>query len=249
MPSIMQRLRRAYAGFAGAKAVAPAQVPEKSVVAPAIAPVAPVTPVDDGITRNLRGQNNTLQFGKVTAQAFNVDINGDNNTVIIGEGAILSNSRIVMAGSGHTIRIGNRVQLRNTTLWIEDSGTVLEIGDDTTSEGAGIALTEPGSKVTFGKDCMLSYDIDIRTGDSHSIMECATGERVNFAEDLSFGDHVWIGAHCVILKGVRIPSDCIVATGAIVTKAVTVEHAIIAGNPAKVVKEGVTWSRERLPRK
>ncbi|MGN6368935.1 MAG: acyltransferase [Phycisphaerae bacterium] len=242
MPSIIERLKNACAGLAGAQ---PAAAPVAEVKREEPAPVKPVT---DGITRNIRGENNRIEIASTPVESFAIDINGDNNTVIIGAGTILANSRIVMAGSGHTIRIGKRVQLRNTTLWIEDSGAVLEIGDETTSEGAGIALTEPGSKVTFGRDCMLSYDIDIRTGDSHSIMECATGERINFAEDVTFGDHVWIGAHCVVLKGVRIPSDCIIATGAIVTKSVTVEHAIVAGNPAKVVKEGVTWSRERLPR-
>ena len=33
-----------------------------------------------------------------------------------------------------------------------------------------IAVTEPGSKVQIGKECMFANDIDIRTGDSHSIL-------------------------------------------------------------------------------
>jgi len=42
-----------------------------------------------------------------------------------------------------------------------------------------IAVTE-NSKVLIGEDCMLANDIDIRTGDSHSVIDMETGERLNF---------------------------------------------------------------------
>lgn len=50
------------------------------------------------------------------------------------------------------------------------------------------------------------------------------------------GDDVWVGANCTILKGARIGSGCIVATGAVVLAGEYPDRSLVAGNPAKVVK-------------
>jgi acetyltransferase-like isoleucine patch superfamily enzyme len=50
------------------------------------------------------------------------------------------------------------------------------------------------------------------------------------------GDNVWIGANVIILKGVQIGSGSVLAAGAVVTKDVPA-RCVVAGNPAKVVKE------------
>ena len=49
-------------------------------------------------------------------------------------------------------------------------------------------------------------------------------------------DDVWIGANAVILPGVTIGEHCVVAAGAVVTKDVP-PHSLVAGVPAKVIKE------------
>ena len=54
-------------------------------------------------------------------------------------------------------------------------------------------------------------------------------------QDIVVGDDVWIGANVSILKGVTIGSGAIVGAGSVVTKDVP-EHAIVAGNPARVIK-------------
>lgn len=48
-------------------------------------------------------------------------------------------------------------------------------------------------------------------------------------------DNVWIGEYAAIMKGVTIGTGAIVASHAVVTKDVPA-YAIVAGNPAKVVK-------------
>lgn len=50
------------------------------------------------------------------------------------------------------------------------------------------------------------------------------------------GDDVWIGANAVILPGVTIGSHVVVAAGAVVTKDVP-SHSLVAGVPAKIIKE------------
>lgn len=50
------------------------------------------------------------------------------------------------------------------------------------------------------------------------------------------GDGVWIGGNCTILKGVTIGDGAIVASASVVTKDVE-PFSIVAGNPAKKVKQ------------
>ena len=46
------------------------------------------------------------------------------------------------------------------------------------------------------------------------------------------------------LKCAIIPNDCVVGTGAVVTKKFDKSNCVIAGVPAKVVKENISWSKE-----
>ncbi|MFD1259215.1 CatB-related O-acetyltransferase [Entomomonas asaccharolytica] len=55
------------------------------------------------------------------------------------------------------------------------------------------------------------------------------------AIDTVIGHDVWIGENATILENVTIGTGAIVATGAVVTKDVP-PYAIVAGNPAKIVK-------------
>ena len=56
----------------------------------------------------------------------------------------------------------------------------------------------------------------------------------------SAGDKVWIATNAMILPGVTIGDGAIVAAGAVVTKDVP-PRCMVAGVPAKVIKENVEW--------
>jgi acetyltransferase-like isoleucine patch superfamily enzyme len=55
-------------------------------------------------------------------------------------------------------------------------------------------------------------------------------------EPVIIEDDVWIGCNVVVLKGVIIGRGAIVGAGSIVTKSVP-PHVIVAGNPARVIRE------------
>lgn len=59
-----------------------------------------------------------------------------------------------------------------------------------------------------------------------------------FRANTYIGKNCIIGARSIILPGVRIGDSTIVAAGSVVTKD-TPPNTILAGNPAKIVKEGV----------
>lgn len=201
------------------------------------------------VTKRIVGQGNVIQPGTSLLKSVEFDIVGNHNSVVVNDGCTLSGLKIHIRGDNHKIVIESGCRfVGGGVLWFEDSNGVLIVGKNTTFEGVNIAITEPFSRVDIGEDCMFAYDIDIRTGDSHSILDLATMQRLNFAANVRIDRHVWVTAHCTLLKGIHIREGSVVATGACVTKAFDEPNVVLAGNPAKVVKRQITWARERLSR-
>lgn len=197
-------------------------------------------------SRKIKGENNQVLINQSILKNTNIDILGNNNTIEIKAQTIIDNLTFYIRGSGHHIVIGENCRFNEGgTIWVEDEGCRLTVGDNTLILNAHISLTESNSLIEIGKDCLLSSDIDIRSGDSHSIIDLATGSRINHASNIKIGDHVWIGAHAKILKGVVIAKNSVVGMGSIVTKNV-LSNTIVAGIPAQIVKTNITWNSERI---
>ena len=126
---------------------------------------------------------------------------------------------------------------------IEDNKCVLTIGRNTFIGPSHLAVTEDGSQLTIGEECMISSNVQVRTGDSHAIFD-ASGRRINHAASVHIGNMVWLGEGCKVLKGVTLKNNTIVSTGAIVTKSFE-GNVLIGGIPATVLKENVSWSHSR----
>ena len=80
----------------------------------------------------------------------------------------------------------------------------------------------------------------------HPIFDVATGERINGAEDVVLGDRVWVGRNASLNKGARVGAGAIIGNSAVVTGAIP-PGVIAAGAPARVIREGVRWSRDFPP--
>ena len=113
------------------------------------------------------------------------------------------------------IKIGNNVHCsRNVHI-----GAINEVAiDDNVLIGSNILITDHSHGNGY------CADIPISKAPLHS------KGKVHIKEN------TWICDSCVILPGVTIGSNCIVAAGSIVTKSFDVDGAVIAGNPAKIVK-------------
>lgn len=199
------------------------------------------------LVKKISGSGNLVHFAAHTKlDSCLVEINGDNNAVQI-DGLHFSNLKIIVQGNNHNIKIeeGTAFNLSGT-IWVDGEGNSLSIGRDCSIESANIALTENKSKISIGNNCLFSYGIDIRNGDSHSIIDLKTGQRINPVQDILIGNKVWIGARVTVLKGTQIQDNSVVALGAIVTKKFSQGNVVLGGVPAKILRQGVDWTTERL---
>ena len=87
---------------------------------------------------------------------------------------------------------------------------------------------------------MLSVgDVSFLDEDFHVIRY--EGKKPTGDNGISIGSHVWIGSNVSVLKGAVVPDGCVVASGSVVTDRFDQENALLAGNPARVIREHVEW--------
>ena len=173
-----------------------------------------------------------------------VKMYGKNNYIEIHEPFVVTKKVLISCYSNSKIVIETCNRYKEAEILV-GSENELYIGRNTTAGKVSILLrNSKNTKMTIGYDCMLSYNVIIRTEDAHTIYDCSTKQILNPPQDVNIGNHVWVAANTTILKGSYIPSNCIVGTYSLVNKKFTEESCIIAGIPAKVVKQGINWDRQ-----
>lgn len=140
-----------------------------------------------------------------------------------------------------------RIALKNNSKLTVDGNFFVGAGTDIrVFEGGNLELNSGytngytqivcAKSIKIGKDVAIAREVIIRDTDAHEIV----GKEHEPIKPVVIGNHVWIGAKAMIMKGVTIGEGAIVAAGAVVTKDVP-PKTIVAGVPAKVIKENVTW--------
>lgn len=191
-------------------------------------------------------ENNKMMLHNAILKHTTVKMVGNNNILEVLPDVYLSNCKIIIYGSNNYIRLEEKAILNQVRLYIEDDHNSITIGCGTTIEGNSEIAAIEGTSVSIGEDCMISSDVRVCTGDSHSLIN-QEGKRVNFSQNVAIGDHVWIGMRAVINKGVEVSDNCTVgACSLLAGKVFTEKNTLIAGVPARVIKRGIGWRRERL---
>jgi len=192
------------------------------------------------------GKGNSLIAEGAQLERCRIRISGSGNQLFFSPGSSVKDCEIEILGDDHILVIGENVILTQSVLWFEDHHCEINIGKGTTMQRNGhIAVTEPFRKINIGENCMFSFNVDIRNGDSHSIFSQESGKRINWAKNVEIGDHVWLGAHTQIIGGTQIGQNSIIGIRSLVNGAIS-ENSIAVGIPAKVVKTGFTWDSKRL---
>lgn len=178
-----------------------------------------------------------------------VRIYGNNNKIVIKETKHRFKLRILIVGNNNTVVIEEGVMIKGASLSI---GTKRSIADNvicSIGEGSTFVdknyfyLYEHDCSLTIGKNCMFSNFITIRCGEKpHALIDRETGEILTGKYNVKIGDHCWIGTNCYIMKNAGIADNTIVGSCSVVTKKFDTEYVVVAGNPAKIIKENVGWT-------
>jgi acetyltransferase-like isoleucine patch superfamily enzyme len=163
----------------------------------------------------------------------NVSIQSPNNTCYIGIPLLGKSTPVntitviksILELDGATIGRGVNLSI--------GSGARLAIGNKSyVNDGSRISAQ---NSIKIGQNCAISFGVTIIDDDGHGI------GLPPYSAPIIIEDEVWIGCNVTILKGVTIGKGSIVAAGAVVTKSCP-PHSLLAGVPAKIIKQEVHWS-------
>jgi len=90
-------------------------------------------------------------------------------------------------------------------------------------------------KIVVGDGCLVGDQVAIYDCDFHEINPCGRNRSVGPIKPVIIGSNVWLGSRVIVLKGVTIGDNSIIAAASVVTKSMPA-NCIAAGNPARVIK-------------
>lgn len=191
------------------------------------------------------------------------------NRIIFEGSPIEQNVSVIFRGSRNTLRIDKNARIRKLSVRFDQDNGICEIGgnDATVSYyqghirvgidshvliGKNVSATNPmqisaveGTTISIGDDVMVAGSVKIRGDDGHPIFDVRTGKRINFAQDIKIGNHVWLGLESIIFGGAEIGDGSVVGARSVVTKKFP-NNVIVAGQPAKIIRRNIAWERPHL---
>lgn len=93
--------------------------------------------------------------------------------------------------------------------------------------------------IEFGEDNHVSWNTLFMDTDQHAVYN-TEHERINEDAPIKLGNRIWYGCNSTILKGTELTDDLIIGASAVVCGRHLTPNVILAGQPAKIVKEGVS---------
>lgn len=96
------------------------------------------------------------------------------------------------------------------------------------------------AEIILGDNCFIGPQVGIYTA-THPVNPAERNSGLEYAKTIKIGDNCWIGGHATINPGVTLGNNVVVASGAVVTKSYG-DNVVIAGNPARIIREIDTQS-------
>ncbi len=151
-------------------------------------------------------------------------------TIAPGSSVLLGDSSVICSSEEFTaLGVSRRTILRTMSPESE-----ISIGKRAGMSGATICAN---TRIQIGDECLIGADVMIVDTDFHPI----PSENRRFSKEgiksapIVIGRNVFIGARSVILKGVTIGDNSVIAAGSVVSRSVP-ENCIAGGNPAKPIR-------------
>lgn len=184
------------------------------------------------------GKNNIIIGEPSLSKYFNISFKGDNGKVVISQQCQFINCNLYVHDDA-IIEIGANGYIRGS--FLAHKNCKISIGNFLRCNSYLNISTAEKTNVIIGDDCLVA-EAQIRTSDMHPIFDKSSGERMNVAGDVVIGDHCWLGQSSYIGKGVTIGDGSIIGAFSVVVKSVG-SYVVVAGNPARQVKENIVWEK------
>jgi acetyltransferase-like isoleucine patch superfamily enzyme len=143
------------------------------------------------------------------------------------------------------IRIGRGCLIEGSLVTETDESLII-VGDNTYIGGG--TIIDCVKSICIGDDVLISYGCILADSDNHSTRYSIRKKDLadwkqrkhdwttTNSKPIQICTGVWIGAKSIVLKGITIGEGSVVGAGSVVTKDVP-PWTIVAGNPAKIVRE------------
>jgi hypothetical protein len=115
------------------------------------------------------------------------------------------------------------------------AGAQLQVGARFAMTGGTLCAAE---RISIGNGVVVGANTVIADTDFHPLSRTARTASPSAGETsaVMIEDEVFIGMNCLILKGVKLGTGCVIGAGSVVTRAIP-PHVVAAGNPARVLRE------------
>lgn len=169
-----------------------------------------------------------------------INITGNNNTLICEENVNLWNSRIDFNGDNSILYLSENTFDYAVNISL-NGNNICFIGKNNYFNGMTYIILSESKNIIIGQDCLFSYEVSIRVSDVHLIYDTKTKERLNHSKSIYIGDHVWLGQNALILKGTQIASGSIIGANSVLSNKRVPSNTTFAGSPARLTKEDTFW--------
>ena len=187
-------------------------------------------------------KKNKLVVSECLMKKNNIQIFGSNNNLKINAGSRIENLYIKIKGKNNSLVIEEKCQILSGKINIIGDGLIFLIGNNTTIREFDSVLVGDNKSISIGSDCMLGSNIKIWNGELHPIYSVSNKKRLNNAESIDIGDHVWIGSDVIVLKGSKISGGSVVGLRSLV-KGKVEKNTLVVGSPARQIRKNIEWER------
>ncbi len=177
----------------------------------------------------LRSLSGNVHLSKVKTGIVRIGFGGTDMMDYTYQRTILKITGDIYFQGKTKIGVGARIMVSGTLR----VGTHFDITGDTTIICA--------KEIEIGNHTMIAWQSIIMDTDQHAIYDNQQ-HIINQDKKITIGNNVWIGAKSFILKGSNIADGCIIGANTTITKPFITKNSIIAGNPAKILKENISWN-------
>ena len=121
--------------------------------------------------------------------------------------------------------------------WIEapfhcDYGYHIQVGEHFYAN-YNLTILDAGH-VRIGDNCMIAPNVSLFTV-GHPLHPQARNSGYECGRDITIGDNVWIGGGAILLPGVTVGSNVVIAAGSVVSRDLP-DNVVAAGNPCRPVR-------------